>query len=133
VPVCGEPVIDAATDRALFVWQDCVSGMWHARLSPGNTYTRYRGTVDSSLGFSSVVPFSLESTDVLGYVTGTAPATIDYDLRMGSGWLDGFDFSYPAESNVCIALNAPAGITALVGPGRTPVTVPFNPETLGLC
>jgi hypothetical protein len=133
VSACGEPAIDAGSDRAVFVWEDCVSGVWHARFSPGGANATYIGGVDSDQGFSSVVPVSVESSDVLDFTTGTTPGRIDYTLRMGSRWLDGFDFSYPAGANVCFGVDQPAGTTVLVGAGRTPVTLPFDPQTLGPC
>ena len=126
---CGEPTIDLSQDRAAFLWSDCSTGMWSVRFTAGGLYTRYQGTVDSDLGFSSVTPVSVESNDIL---TSDASQII-YDLQMGQIYQDGFDFSVPGGANLCFGVSMPAGIDVLVGPNRTPVTPPFNPETLGPC
>jgi hypothetical protein len=126
---CGEPLINPAVDREAFLWQDCATGIWSALFTPGGVYTRYRGTIDSDQGFTSVIPISIESKDTLTN-TGTQ---LSFDLGVGQAWTDGFEFTVPGGSNLCVGLDLPAGINVLVGELRTPVTVPFNPNTLGPC
>ena len=129
VSPCGEPVIDLTQDREAFLWRDCITGQWSARFTAGGTYTRYQGTVDSSLGFSNVVPFSVEFNDIIT----TGATQLFFDLKMGQVYQDGFDFDVPAGSNLCVGIDMPVGIDVLVGAGRTPVTPPFNPDTFGAC
>jgi hypothetical protein len=122
-------LINPAVDREVFLWQDCATGNWSARFTPGGVFTRYRGAIDSDQGFTSVVPISLESSDTLT----NAGVQISYDLSMGKAYTDGFDFTVPIGSNLCVGVDLPAGVNVLVGALRTPVTVPFNPNTLGPC
>ena len=128
---CGEPVINAGVDREVFVWKDCASGVWHTRFTPGGVFTTYRGAVDSSVAFSSVVPVGIESGDMLDYVTDAT--RIDYILNISNGYFDGIDFTYPAGARVCFGLDQPAGQAVLVGADRTPVSAPFDLDTLGPC
>ena len=129
VSACGEPSINLAVDREAFLWQDCTSGVWSARFTAGGTFTIYEGTVDSDLGFTSVTPFSLEGTDTLNIGANQ----IFFNVRMAQNYSDGFDFTVPAGSNVCVGLDLPPGTDVLVGVLRTPVAVPFDPVTLGPC
>ena len=129
VSACGEPPIDLTTDREAFLWRDCSSGEWFMRFTAGGLFTIYEGGVNSSAGYSSVVPFSVESNDTLD-VNGN---DITYRLQMGQVYWDGFDFTTPGGADVCVDVDSPAGITVLVGELRTPVAVPFDPETLGPC
>lgn len=129
VSTCGDPQINLDSERAAFLFQNCGDGSWSLRVTAGRQFSEYVGSVTSSLGFDAVTPFDFEPSDVLN-VGATA---FDFDLSMGGPYQDGVDFSYPAGSAVCIDMTQMPGMDVLVGPGRTPVTPPFNPETLGPC
>ena len=131
VMVCGAPSYNQSTDRAVFLWKNCSSGTWHARYTAAGGFTRYIGSVDSDQALISVVPLSIEASDVLDYTTD--PTTITYRLKVSPPYFDGDDLSYPAGADVCFGLTAPAGAQVMVGPDRTPVVLPFNLETLGPC
>jgi hypothetical protein len=137
---CGDPGYDRASERELFIWQDCVSdggdGTWYVRATAGGgSALNYIGNLTTDESFSNVAPFSLESNDMLA---NTNAQVIEFNMRVGSVWYDGFDFQVddfqlPAGSNTCLTLDAPAGITVKAGQNRTPVSSAFNIETLGPC
>jgi hypothetical protein len=130
--VCGAPVYDTAVDRQVFLWKDCVAGTWRARFTAGGgSFLRYSGSVTSDQAFEIVTPVSIESGDEFDATTD--PGTISFRLGMTGLWEDGFDFSYPASAATCFDIDAPAGISVLVGPERAPVQTPFDPETLASC
>lgn len=131
IATCGmpNPPINLNNEREAFLYKDCSSNVWYARMTAGGISTVYRGMVDSSLGFTSVVPFDFEQSDSLT----VGPNSFQYELRMGAVYWDGFDFEYPVGSSVCFGLDSPAGTQVLVGPDRSPVTPPFDPETLAPC
>ncbi len=128
---CGEPSFDGATDTAVFLWQDCSSGVWQTRFTAGNGFTRYSGTVSADQPLSTISLISIESTDSVDYTSD--PATISYTVQMSPPWLDGFDFSYPSGANVCFTIITPTNATVLVGPNRVAAPLEFNPYTLGPC
>ncbi len=131
VTACGEPAYDNATDHAVFLWEDCPGGTWHARYTAGNGYTQYTGNVTATQPFGSVVPYSIESTDILDWTSD--PNEIVYVLKISPPYEDGYDFSYPPGSNVCFNLELPVDVPVLIGASRTPMSVPFDLATLGSC
>ena len=129
VNACNEPSYDQATERSVFLWNDCATGEWFMRFTAGGVYSVYEGTVTSDLGFSSVTPVSIESSDVFN----VGANDIFYDLQVAQVYSDGFNFTVPPGSNVCVGLDLPANAIVEVGELRTPVMPPFNPMTLGAC
>ena len=128
---CDAPGYDPATESAMFLWKDCASGQWSMRLPGGASYKVFTGNVTSTLGYASVIPVSIESTDVLDFTTD--PTLIDYALRVGVGYEDGFDFTPAAGVSACVHLSAPAGMPVYVGAARTQLAPPFDLATLGAC
>ena len=128
-PGCGEPPINGAADNAVFLWKDCATGNWSARFNAGDKFTIFEGLLTSDGGFDSVTEDSIEGSDT--FTVGTTD--VFFNLRVSKTYQDGFDFSVPSGANVCFDLDLPAGMNVLVGPSRTAVAVPFNPETLGPC
>ena len=128
---CGEPVIDTAVDRELFIWKDCAgNGAWHVvGTAGGGSYALYRGNIATDQTFSNIVPRSIEPSDILN---SNNPQQISFELIMGNIWTDGFDFNVGAGNN-CFSLELPTGMNVLVGANRTPVNTPFDMETLGAC
>jgi hypothetical protein len=128
---CGVPVYDAATESALFMWKDCTTGRWSARYTGGTSFKVFTGRISSSVAMASVTPFSLESTDVLDNVTD--PAVIEYSLRVGAGYEDGFDFETAAGTTACVELDLPTGTPVYIGAARTLIAAPFDIATLAGC
>ena len=128
---CGEPTIDSAVDREIFLWKDCTgNGRFNVRATAGSgSALTYDGNISTDQVFTNVNPYSIESSDVLDT---TNPQLITFEMTMGNIWQDGFNFQV-ASGSTCLTLNLPAGIDVLVGENRTPLTSPFNIETLGPC
>ena len=128
---CGEPVIDTSVDRELFIWKDCAgNGDWHVLATAGGgSVITYEGNLATDQTFSNVVPVSIESSDVLD---DSDPQQIIFKMKMGDVYRDGFNFSV-APGSTCLTLDLPSGMSVLVGENRTPLTSPFNIETLGAC
>ncbi len=129
---CGAPTYDSSTEQAVFVWKDCGTDNWYARISAGGApWGPYTGTVVADQAFTSVTGFSIEASDILDYTTD--PTQVSYTLNVGGAGQDGFDFSFPANANVCFSLDSPSGVPVYVGASRTPVTSSFDLATLGVC
>ena len=126
----GEPTIDLSSDRGAFLWQDCNTQEWFMRFTAGGTFSVYEGSVTSDMPVSTLTPFSIEASDVLN----TTATGIYFNLRMGQVYWDGFDFTVPAGSQMCINVDLPGGLNNVeVGAMRTPIAPPFDPDTLGPC
>jgi hypothetical protein len=128
---CGQPPYDKATESAVFIWKDCSDDSWHVRVTAGGQSLNYVGSVDADQPFTSVSPFQLAGADVLDYTTD--PTRIAFSLFVGGSGHDGFEFTFPAAANVCFGVDAPAGIPVLLGAARSPMTVPFDLNSLGPC
>ncbi len=130
---CGVPTFNRNVDQAVFIWQDCNTREWTARMTGGPSSATFVGTVVSSQGFTNVTPFSVENRDTLDFTSN--PNEIVYDLTVinGGGVQDGFVFTFPQGASVCFGVDSPLGATVLLGEDRTPVNVPFDLETLGAC
>ncbi len=129
-PDCGSPNYNQNTEKSIFLWKECNDEVWKVRFTSGSSYTRYVGQVSSNQNFSSVIPISIESSDTLD---NTNAATIDYDLKVGSTYTDGFNFRFPSGAAVCFGVDLPAGSIVEVGAGRMPISAPFSLQTLGPC
>ena len=127
---CGRPSIDAKTDRAGFLWKDCVANRWHLQFRAGGLYANFAGQVASTQGFSNVVGVGLEPTDVLDYSSN--PQLISFNMGVTS-YADEFDFSFPDSASVCLSMTTMSNASILLGAGRTPIRPPFNLRTLGPC
>jgi uncharacterized repeat protein (TIGR01451 family) len=128
--LCGTPTFDRATERALFVWQHCVTGEWYVRATAGGVSSLFTGTVQSEDVFASVTPFSIESNDVLDFTTD--PLVINYALQVAGDAQDGFQFGTGASGSACVDLMAP-DVPVYLGSNRIPVTPPFDLVTTGEC
>lgn len=128
---CGAPAYDPATDAAVILRKDCATGRWFARYMAGGGSRDYRGNVVADAPFANVTPFNIEGVDVVNATSD--PSRIDYRLKMNGSGQDGFDFTPAAGSSVCFAVTQPTAPTVLVGSQRTPLTVPFDLDTLGPC
>lgn len=130
---CGAPTYSAKVTAAAFVWRDCSTGQWFARFTSGGSpkSIKYIGTVTADTSFSTVSPYSNESTDILDHTTN--PSVISYALIVVGAGQDGFEFTLPGSASACFGIDMPVGATALIGKSKTPVSLPFSLNTLGAC
>jgi len=128
---CGAPVYNRATDRGVFLWKDCATGTWYARMSPGGSTLTFQGSVSAGVNFPSVTGFSIEAKDTLDWVTD--PTRISYALAVSGTGQDGFDFQVVTDAGVCFRLDSPTTENLYVGSARQPVTTPLDLSTLGEC
>ena len=136
--VCGQtagpPVYDPAVDREIFIWKDdCGSSNWKVRMTGGDGPTlTYVGDVQSEAPLQGVAGYDLEpgAGDVFDFLTNAT--RIDYALTVGAGREDGFEFTVDPSVGTCFGATSNIA-TALGGYMRTPLTLPFDLETLGPC
>lgn len=131
ISACGAPSYAAGTDRGVFLWKDCGTNKWYARVVTDGDSLTFAGTVASSADLVSVTPKSVESNDVLDFTTD--PSTINFALRVSTTYYDGFDFTTAAGAQSCFNLTGPAGAKVYVGSGRNQIATPFNLATLEPC
>lgn len=127
---CGTPVYNRTTEKGVFVWKDCTSGSWFARMTAGTDTVTYRGTIAADTDFLSIAGFSLEQADTLDT---SDPTRATYTLSGGPGTQDGVNFAFPAGAQVCFAVDEPASVPVYLGAARTAMTAPFDLETQGAC
>lgn len=132
---CGEPTFDKATEKGLFLWRDCnitETRNWHVRTTGGGSTTliSYEGSVSSNQEFLSVIPYRLEfKYDTLD---DTDPGQIVYIMKMIRKGIDGFDFSFNPDANVCFnSSSQPMDAPVFLGSGRLEISGTLdlqNPE-----
>lgn len=130
---CGQPVYDAATEEAVFLWKDCTTGEWSMRVTAGGgtTALKYTGRVLNSQGFVATTPISFEGNDLLDNVTDTSIA--EYFMQVIGIGEDGINFTPSTGSAACLMLDGPAGIPVLLGPGKQVAPMPLDLTTLAVC
>jgi len=132
-PECGEPVVNTATEKAIFLWKDFDTGIWHVKSTAGGDAAgvTYTGSVSSTQAFLNVAAEGLEASDTLDFTT--SPDNIDYVMKIWNAGTDGFQFT-PADTAItCFSPTGPAGFPVLVGAGKIAKTGTFNLDTLGSC
>lgn len=129
---CGAPEFNAGKHAGIFLWKECLTGIWSMRASAGwsTANLSYAGSVVSSQGFVSITPFALEGSDSLDTAV---IGRLLYELTMSSGGRDGFDFEIAAGASGCFDVAAPIGAQLLLGAGSLPVQWPLDLTTLGNC
>lgn len=127
---CGRPSVNAKTDRAAFLWEDCATNYWHLQFSAGGSYAVFAGKVTATEAFSKVAGVGLEASDVLNVTSN--PNVISFSMNLSS-YADEFDFGFPASASVCLSMTKPGNAGVFLGAARTPIKVPFNLKTLGPC
>ena len=128
----GMPAINMAADRALFIWRDnCSSQRWNVRVTGGaGPNITYSGRVESTVPLTAVAAVGLEANDLLTLEAGDT--RLRYALIVGSARQDGYTFTIDPSADSCFGLGASTA-TALVGPDRTPRSLPFDLRTLEPC
>jgi hypothetical protein len=128
---CGVPVYSKASEQGIFIWKDCATGRWSARMTAGAGTVTYQGSVSSGQAFLNVTGFNLEAADTLSVTS--VPSRITYRMTGGPSSQDGVDFNVPAGTSACFAVDAPTSVPVYLGAARTPMTAPFDLGTLGTC
>jgi len=133
-PTCGSPNIDPTVDGGVHVWRDCNGGPWTFSLTgnPGVGGISSSGKITSSLGFQSVTPLTVETSDTLSTPNSRLTA---FAFTTGSPWSDQFEFTTRSDDQLCLGLaRISDGEQLYIGPNRTPAGLgPINPETLQNC
>jgi len=124
---CVAPGFAPASDSGIYLWRDCVRGVWHMVLSAGGVTVPAAGSVSSDAGFDSITPVSFEPTDIQ-YLTSND--VLIYDLWVTNAGTDGIDFEPSAGANLCFD---PGGVNTYLGSNPTPFTTAFNPATGVAC
>lgn len=130
---CGVPSYSAGTDKALVLWKDCVQtqSLWRVRIMAGggSALQRYTGNLSSTSGFTQVARVGLEASDVVN----TSSNLVTFDVNTKNSNVDGMNITLPSGGGTCFNATLPAGAQVLFGLLRTPVTPPFDLETLQPC
>ncbi len=130
IAACGEPAVNAATDKVLALWKDCSSDRWFASASAGGgTAINHNGSIVADSALTNVVGVSLEGNDT---VDGSNPAAVMFDLWMSNAGTDGFEFDAASGTGLCLTTSDPS-ITVIVGAAGTAVTPPVDLSTLASC
>lgn len=127
---CGEPVIDRATEQAVFLWKDCSSNVWSVRFTAGGSTTSVvaSGLVSSDGGFTNLTGFSLEGSDLLDNTTNLDQ--INYELKVVNTGQDGFEFT-PVGANSCFTVDSLT--TVYLGQNKINSNTDINLDTLDRC
>ncbi len=150
---CGQPNnINPATERALFVWRECGTRIWHLRATAGGngqpaaTHTGSIAVTGSLINqsYPANVPYdntivatrfgrqSFEGIDAIIAPAGSNPL-VEYLMKMSGVGFDGFTFEANAGTTLCMTNQSP-GLAILLGSQRTPASAPsFNPDTNQAC
>ncbi len=126
----GVPAYNSATDTGLYVWRDAATDTWHLRTTAGGTFAEWTGTMTASSNFTSMSGYSIEGHDTFDV---SNPAALGFTMKIWGTAEDGADFTFPADTSVCLNLTTPGGASAVVGAGNAIAPVPFDLKTLGAC
>ncbi len=135
-PVCsnisGVPSYDRTAEQALFIWRDgCSSNKWNVRVTGGaGPSYRFQGRIESAASMTNVSGFSIEASDLLTLSNGNK--VLEFGLSVAAGAHDGFAVTVDPSVGSCFGRNA--NVTAAYGgAARTPLTLPFDLQTLKPC
>ena len=124
----GQPFYNGAVDTGVYIWRDAFD-VWHMRTTAGGTFAQWIGSISSAVPFTVFNNFSIEGHDVVN----SSASNTDFNLRIWGSAEDGFDFTFPEDTEVCLSMDsAPVGV-ATVGASNTSVPMPFNLSTLEAC
>jgi hypothetical protein len=125
------PVVDPASDTGVFLWKNCATGSWNVQMTAASGFRIYSGVVAAEQPFLSVSPVSIEANDLLDFTSN--PSSIDFELRIGAGFDDGFTFETVSGAALCFAVNAPTDAAVYFGGDAVELAAPFRLDDLGLC
>jgi hypothetical protein len=128
---CGAPTYNQNTDHNLYLWKECGTDNWHARLTSGGTsFITFSGTIESTTGFISVTKVNLESSDT---VDTSNPNAIQFSFGAGNGGTDEVVFVPQIGTQMCFRRSQATTTEVRVGHGATPTVPPFDPTTSQGC
>jgi hypothetical protein len=109
---CGEPSIDAAVDRGIFVWKECYMNIWRVRFAAGGEAQIFKGRVASDVAIDTV------NTVGWGNVLDLSdPTTLVFEIKEANARLKGFNLIPGAGSTRhCLDLEFPSGTPIYYGP-----------------
>jgi hypothetical protein len=130
---CGEPSFVPGKEAGLFLWQDCATSQWHARVAAGGSMTamRFTGSVVSSQPFLSAEGVLLELPSDL--VSTSDPSRITYRLNAQRNGIDGLTFAFAPGAQGCFNLDGPSGAQTFLGADKVPMPRSFDLTTLKAC
>ncbi len=126
---CGAPTYSPGAEAAMYIWEECGTGIWTVRTTAGGDYGRFAGDVTSNAPLSFVTPFSIEGHDDFDFTTD--PQVIDFDLQIWGSGEDGFEFGFQSGSGACLTVDS--ALPVYIGSLATPLVTPVDLETLGPC
>ncbi len=116
---CVEPSISGATDKGLFLWQNCVYDRWHVRTVSPERDEAFSGRLSLASGsISDLNRIQLEGVDSLTQIDSR---TLEFDFSVSAGNVDGFSFVLDAPVGACFDFTSYAGNTMYVGGDKRPV------------
>lgn len=130
---CGEPAIAAGSQAGLFLWQDCATSQWHARVAAGGSASvmKYTGSVAASMPFATAAGVLVELPSDL--VNVSDPSRMTYRLNVLGSGLDGMTFSAAATAHLCFSLDGPVGAKVFLGAEKVAMPASFDLTTLRSC
>ncbi len=130
---CGTPSFAPGSEAGMFLWQDCVTKQWHARVAAGGSATvmQFTGSVVSSEPFLGAEGVLLELPWDL--VDTSDPSRMTYRLDVRSAGIDGLTFSFAPSAQVCFSLDGPAGAQTYLGAAKVPMPASFDLTRLQSC
>jgi hypothetical protein len=127
---CGAPT-NPNLDHNLYLWKECGTDNWHARLtSGGSSLITFSGTVESTTGFVSVTKVNIESSDT---VDTSNPNAIQFSFIAGNGGTDEVGFVPQIGTQMCFRRSQTTTTQVRVGKDATPTVPPFDPTTSQGC
>ncbi|MDR2877079.1 MAG: hypothetical protein LBV36_03440 [Chromatiales bacterium] len=129
--VTGRPNFIAGKDAAVYVWREA-NGMWRLRLASGSATHTFQGGVSvEKVALTSATLANTEADDVL---RRSYPGQAEFELHVGGNdYLDGVDFSAPADAGLCLWGWGSLGKTVRVGPSGALMTLPIDLLGTGAC
>lgn len=109
---CGEPELDAAVDRGVYVWKECYLGVWRVRFAAGGDSQRFAGQIAAD------APIGTVNNAGWGNVLDLSdPETLVFEVNEANARLKGFNLIPGAGSTRhCLSLQSPAGTPIFYGP-----------------
>lgn len=129
--VDGRPDFKAGDKAAVYVWREA-SGVWKLRLASGGLSQNFNGGVSiARYPFDTVAPAMLEGADSF---RRTYPGQVEVELKVGGNdYLDGVDFSFPADTGACLWGWGSLGKKVFLGAKQVPATLPVDLLGTGAC
>lgn len=129
---CGAPNINAGSQKALYVWNDCGSNQWHIRATAGGAGSTqiYDGSLSSNQQLSGVQGLGLDQWDTLNQTSSTQ---LDFTFKIQNSGVDGLDFRFDSSARTCLDSSLPGGATVRLGSQATQIQLPFDLGSLSSC